>query len=73
MTVSPEKSLHEQNSLSKADMEVMSNLRSSLCYCANKGNFAASKSETVDVIENYNSIENTLVWLLLGNEYFIVV
>lgn len=26
MTVSPEKSLHKQNSLSKADMEVMPNL-----------------------------------------------
>lgn len=48
-TVSPEKSLHEQNSLSKAGLEVMSNLRSSLPCCATKGNFAASKSEVADM------------------------
>lgn len=79
-TISPEKSLHEQNSLSKADMGVMSNLRSSLPCCATKGNFAASKGQVVDVTENHSSTENTLVLnktrtnqLFLGNEYFILV
>lgn len=38
-----------------------SNLRSSLPCCATKGNFSTSESELVDVIKNYNSIENILV------------